>query len=236
MRPEKIDGIAMRAERGGPTHARTDSEASRETPRAGAKQDGQALWRCTSCSRDPALSATFFRLGSPDIALPACGHSAPWTSGSELQASVAVSPSEVPRSAAKRRREVGALHRTREPGERGPRGPWGGKGVPRRGPVGGHLRKGSVPRHAVPVTLTDSAAANEPVAGRAVCLRWARTDLRERRGAIPGAIRPIFPRSGFRFAWLVLPVAPARGRSLPTLGPPADNFSWLSIAALLCRG
>jgi hypothetical protein len=137
----------------------------------------------------PDLSATHGRQGSPADELPARWDSAHWPSASEPQAHVVVSPSEPQGSAARRSQDVGAPHSTGEPGERGPRGPWGGKGVPRHGAVGGHQSEGLVPRTSVPVTLTDSAAADEPVTGRAGCLNWARPDLRERQGAIPGATR-----------------------------------------------
>jgi len=78
-------------------------------------------------------------------------------------------------------------------GEPGLRGPYRGKGAPRRGPDGGHQAEDSAPRSPVPATPPASVAGCEPAAGRAVCLNRARTDLRERRGVIPGATRPDFP-------------------------------------------
>jgi hypothetical protein len=73
---------------------------------------------------------------------------------------------------------VGASHSTREAGEPEPRGPWGGKGMPRRGAAGGHPRRDSEPWPAVPVTPPDSVAACETTTGRAGCVNCARTDLR----------------------------------------------------------
>jgi hypothetical protein len=75
-------------------------------------------------------------------------------------------------------------------GEPGPRGPCRGKGVPRRGAIGGPPVGGIEPREPVHVTPTDSVAACETVARRAGCLSWARPDLWEGREAIPSPTRP----------------------------------------------
>src|SRR5207244_9979489 len=93
---------------------------------------------------------------------------------------------------------VGAAHSTREAGEPGPRGPWEGKELPRRGAIGGHQVGDFEPQSPVTVTPTDSGAACKTSVGRAGCL-WARPDLREAAEVTPPPTRrnsspPILPR------------------------------------------
>jgi hypothetical protein len=66
-----------------------------------------------------------------------------WTNGSEPQAHVGVSPTEGNEGRRDGPQGVGAPHTTGEAGERLPRGPRGGKGVPRHGPLGGHRPRAS---------------------------------------------------------------------------------------------
>ena len=80
-------------------------------------------------------------------------------------------------------------HSTVEAGEPGPRGPWGGKGDARQGPVLGTPSGGTVLRPWVNATITDSKADGEPLPGRTGCLNWARPDLWGPREATPGATR-----------------------------------------------
>ena len=60
---------------------------------------------------------------------------------------------------------VGALHSTVEAGERDPRGPWGGKGVPARGIGVGNPREHSVVPYSVHETAPDSAADGRQASG-----------------------------------------------------------------------
>src|SRR5277367_2862862 len=46
-------------------------------------------------------------------------------------------------------------------------------------------------RYRVNATTTDSTAAGESMTGRTGCLSWARPDLWEARGVIPGPTRPV---------------------------------------------
>jgi hypothetical protein len=61
----------------------------------------------------------------------------PGPPGAKRRAQRMVPPSEGRRSAVGGAQDVGALHSTVEPGELDPREPWGGKGVPSHGVVGG---------------------------------------------------------------------------------------------------
>jgi hypothetical protein len=118
------------------------------------------------------------------------------------QAHGAVSPSEGNEARRNGRQEVGALHSTAEAGEQQPSEPCGGKGVPSHGPVGGKHARRFVASQRVHGTPTDSGVAHvggslPPACGiirgrRAVCLNWARTDLREARRATAGLTRPFF--------------------------------------------
>src|SRR5271168_562074 len=119
---------------------------------------------------------------------PAVGRPGP--PGAKLQAAAHGIAKRRQRSAARGAQEVAHLHSTLEAGEPGPRGPWGGKGDARHGPVEGTPAGGIVSRSRVNATSTDSNADSEPMMGRTGCLNWARPDLREARGVIPGPTRP----------------------------------------------
>jgi hypothetical protein len=116
---------------------------------------------------------------------------APWAAGAKRQAQRVVSPSEATRSAARGRQDVGASHSTAEAGEREPRGPWGGKGMPHCGAVRGSQRQDSEPGYAVNGKRADSVAACKTAVRRAGCVNCARPDLRERWEATPTATRPV---------------------------------------------
>src|SRR5271154_3265597 len=120
---------------------------------------------------------------------PAVGRPGP--PGAKLQAAAHGIAKRRQRSAARGAQEVAHLHSTLEAGEPGPRGPWGGKGDARHGPVEGTPAGGIVSRSRVNATSTDSNADSEPMMGRTGCLNWARPDLREARGVIPGPTRPL---------------------------------------------
>src|ERR1700679_4126421 len=62
------------------------------------------------------------------------------------------------RSAARGAQDVGASHSTEEAGERHRPGPWGGKGMPGHGPVGGKHGGYIETRFRVYETTTDSRA------------------------------------------------------------------------------
>jgi hypothetical protein len=98
-----------------------------------------------------------FRNWGPDSAPQARG-CAFWTGGSETTGAPPGIAKRRKRSAVRGTAGVAHLHSTVEAGEPVPRGPWGGKGDARQGPVGGTPARGFVPWSRVNVTLTDSEA------------------------------------------------------------------------------
>jgi hypothetical protein len=107
--------------------------------------------------RPGSSPGVIFRCWGPDNEPQARGY-AFWTAGSET--------TDAPPGIAKRRKRsavrgtagVAHLHSTVEAGEPVPRGPCGGKGDVRQGPVWGTPARGLVPWSRVNVTPTDSEA------------------------------------------------------------------------------
>ena len=96
-------------------------------------------------------------------------------------------------SVARGTQEVASPHSTVEAGEPGPQGPWGGKEAIRHGLVVGQPVEGWNLGCGSPERPRTAKRDGESMTKRTGCLNWARPDLWERRGVIPGATRPVSP-------------------------------------------
>jgi hypothetical protein len=140
--------------------------------------------------RPGSSPGVIFRQWGPDNEPLARGR-AFWTAGSETTGAPPGIAKRRKRSAVRGTPGVAHLHSTVEAGEPIPRGPCGGKGDARHGPLGGNPMGALYPSSGSTQPPRTAKRARAAMTGRTGCLNWARPDRWELWGATPRATRPI---------------------------------------------